>query len=180
MQNVYRTLLLFCFSLSLTSCFDLPEGFTGMGMKPVYISPDDFSVIYTTDPQETVDQGSFLVNGDFIYINERFKGIHVIDNSNSFDPQKVYFWNIPGNSEFSIDGDLLFADNSRHLITIDISDPSDIHYVSHVKDVYSGDNQNNNFPTDYIGIFECVDFKKGIVVDWEEEFLEDVNCEIAW
>ncbi len=173
-------LILIAFSIficvGLTSCFDLPEGESGLGMKPVYISPDDFSVIYTREPQPNVDQGSFVSDGDFFYINERFKGIHVYDNTDLNNPVKIHFWNIPGCSEFTLDGELLYADNSRHLLTIDISDKADIKYVSHVKDIYTGDQQNNNFPEDYRGIFECVDFENGIVVDWEEAMLENVDC----
>jgi hypothetical protein len=165
--------------INMTSCFDLPPGETGTGLAPIYISPDDFSFISSTEPREANDQGSFFFADDFYYINERFRGIHVFDNTVPSDPVKIYFWNIPGNTEFSVEGDLLYADNSRHLITIDISDKADIKYVSHVEDVYTGDNQNNNFPENYRGIFECVDFEKGIVVDWEQkEFFQDADCEI--
>lgn len=178
-MNRIVTLALSAFCVfALSSCFDLPPGYTGIGMKPVYISPDDFSFIRTEAPRENVDQGAFFTTDDFFYINERFKGIHVYDNTNPSAPEKVYFWNVPGNSEFTVDGNFLYADNSRHLLTIDISDKSDIKYISHIKDVYTGDNQNNNFPENFTGIFECVDFDKGIVVDWEQEFLEDVDCEI--
>ena len=101
------------------------------------------------------------------------------DNTDLSNPIKTYFWNIPGNTEFSIVGNELFADNSRHLIVLDISDKSDIQYVSHVEDVYTEDRQNENFPDNYFGWFECVDFEKGIVIDWEEAFLEDANCRIG-
>jgi len=178
---MYRLLLFFLsifVVVGLTSCFDLPEGFNGLGLKPVYASPDDFSTVVTLQPQENIDQGSFFTADGFFYINERFRGIHVYDNSNPNDPMKLYFWNIPGCSEFTIDGELLYADNSRHLLTIDISDKADIKYVSHVEDIYTGDQQNNNFPENYRGIFECVDFEKGIVIDWEQELLENVDCVI--
>lgn len=178
MNRILYILLFACSCFVFSSCFDLPEGHTGTGLKPVYISPEDFSLIFTDDPRESVDQGSFFADPEFFYINERFKGIHVFDNTNVNNPVKIHFWNIPGNSEFSIEGDLLFADNSRHLLTIDISNKADIKYVSHVRDIYTADNQNNNFPENYRGIFECVDFDKGIVVEWEEDFLENVDCRI--
>ena len=165
--------------LGLVSCFDLPEGFSGEGLRPIYLDEDDFSLISTQGPRESEDQGLVLEVDNFIYINERFKGIHVFDNTDLSNPIKTYFWNIPGNTEFSIVGNELFADNSRHLIVLDISDKSDIQYVSHVEDVYTEDRQNENFPDNYFGWFECVDFEKGIVIDWEEAFLEDANCRIG-
>ena len=133
-------------------------------------------MIFSGPAIPSIDQGSFVENNGFIYINERFKGIHVFDNSNLGNPIKVYFWHIPGNSEFTVDGNFLYADNSRHFITIDISDPANIKVLSHVKDLFSNGMENENYPKNYRGVFECVEFEKGIVVGWENQLLDSPKC----
>jgi len=160
------------------SCVPQEEKWTEQGLKPIYVSPDDFSLIFSESPKESVDQGSSFEIDGYIYINEVFKGIHVFDNSDPANVSKVFFWNIPGNSEFTVDGDFLYADNSRHLLTINISDPANIKVVSHLEDFYTPDMANNNFPPDYQGRFECVEFEKGIVVDWESDLLDSPRCYI--
>ena len=162
--------------ISVISCLPSEDSWTTVGLAPLYASPDDMSLIYAQEPIESVKQGLFIEKNGYIYINERFKGIHVIDNTNPASPEKVFFWNIPGNTEFTIDDDILYADNSRHLLVIDISDYSNIAVKSLVKDTYSINMDNVNFPDEYQGRFECVDWEKGIVVGWETKLLENPKC----
>lgn len=58
-----------------------------------------------------------------MYINERFEGIHVIDNRDPSSPQNVAFLDIPGNIDLAVNGDALYADSYVDLVTIDISNP---------------------------------------------------------
>ena len=160
------------------SCVPTEEKWTEDGMAPLYVSPTDFTQVYTEGPKESVDQGATIEDNGYIYINERFKGIHVFDNSDPANVERVYFWRIPGNTEFQIDENYLYADNSRHLLTIDISDPSAIEVLSHIKDVYTVDLGNNNYPPDYLGRFECVNFDEGIVDGWEWKTLNSPRCYI--
>ncbi len=148
-----------------------------MGMAPIYLAADDFSQIRSEPPREFGELGTIVNVGDYIFINELRKGIHVIDNSNPDDPKKVKFWNIPGNTLFTIDGNLLYADNSVNLLIIDIREPNNIKVVSYLSDVYIKDQPlSPRPPSIYKGYFECVDKHKGIHIDWEIKELINPRC----
>lgn len=177
MNNRHFILFITLFvSFLLSSCFPEEDNWQEMGLAPTYISPDDFSYIKSGPPILSEDQGSFLEVGDRIYINEKFRGIHVFDNTDPGNVKKIYFWTIPGNTEFTVEGNYLYADNSRHLITIDISDPENLKVLSHIADVYSVNLENDNYPKNYEGTFECADFERGIVNGWEMKLLNNPKC----
>ena len=113
-----------------------------------------------------------------MFINEVNRGIHVVDIEVPSNPVTVLFWNIPGNSTFTIEDNTLYADNSRHLIVIDISDFTNIKYVQHVADFYlENDPVIRRPPEDYNGPFECVNPREGILIDWVMEELTNPLCE---
>ena len=70
--------------------------------------------------------GKITVAGNYIYLSEPYKGIHVIDNSNPSSPKNVSFINIPGNEDMAITGNTLYADAYGDLVTFDISNPLDV------------------------------------------------------
>ena len=77
------------------------------------------------------------------------------------------FWQIPGNIDFTIAGDVLYADNTRDLYVIDIADIDSIQVLNHIENIYQTPSSEQYFPRDYFGAFECVDIAEGIVIDWE-------------
>jgi len=46
--------------------------------------------------------GKMTLDGNYIYLSEPYKGIHVIDNSDPSSPKNVSFINIPGNEDMAI------------------------------------------------------------------------------
>ena len=56
-----------------------------------------------------------------IFISEKSKGIHVIDNSDKNNPTIQGFIEIPGNSEIAIKDGFLYANSHGELVTIDIN-----------------------------------------------------------
>jgi hypothetical protein len=70
--------------------------------------------------------GKMTVDGNYIYLSEPYKGIHVIDNSDPSSPKNVSFINIPGNEDMAITGKTLYADAYGDLVTFDISNPLDV------------------------------------------------------
>jgi hypothetical protein len=70
--------------------------------------------------------GKITVAGNFIYLSEPLKGIHVIDNSDPSNPKNISFINIPGNEDMAISGKTMYADAYGDLVTFDISNPLDV------------------------------------------------------
>ena len=145
------------------------------GLKPIYrdINKED---IQSVDARMFGDLGKIVYVDPYIFINELYSGIHVVDNSDPTDPQQIVFWSIPGNTDFTIDGNWLYADNSRDLYTIDIIDIYNIKKVFTNSDLYFQIASSQMYPPDFNGSFECVDATKGTVVGWKAEELTDPKC----
>src|SRR5438046_2610762 len=60
-------------------------------------------------PRLLQNTGKMYVSGNYIFLNELKKGIHVIDNSNPAKPNNIAFINIPGNVDLAVKGNYLYA-----------------------------------------------------------------------
>jgi len=94
--------------------------------------------------------GKITVAGNYIYLSEPLKGIHVIDNSNPSSPKNVSFINIPGNEDMAISGKSLYADAYGDLVTFDISNPLDVVAKNFAANVFPDHSIYSNGPG-YIG-----------------------------
>ncbi len=77
--------------------------------------------VQAESPRSLRNPGKIYAIGQYLLINERNEGIHVIDNSNPAAPTPVVFWKIDGNVDMAIAGNYLYADQYVDLLTIDIS-----------------------------------------------------------
>lgn len=146
------------------------------GVRPVYLSYDDFSMIKSEPPRDFGELGKIVAVSDFLLINEVRKGIHLIDNRNPTAPQNIRFFSIPGNREFILIANILYADNGKHLILIDITDIEKIEVIDFIEDVYEPNTVTDWFPENYSGWFECANDQRGIVLRWEEARLMNPKC----
>lgn len=109
------------------------------------------------------DVGRLYLYGDYLFLNERNIGIHVIDNSNPFDPQKISFIAIPGNTEISIRSNNLYANSYVDLVTLSIGDIENIQETTRVRDIFPYD-AYQNVPSDIY--FDDIDETRGVVVGY--------------
>lgn len=100
--------------------------------------------------------GKLFVLGNYIFLNEIDKGIHVIDNTDPSAPVNKYFIAIPGNLDLAVKGNILYADLYRDLVTIDISNPAAIQ----VKKISEG-----VFPARTYSTWFVADPNR-VIVDW--------------
>ncbi len=107
-------------------------------------------------PVPVKNPGKMFVLGNYIYLNEIDKGVHVIDNSNPSAPVNKYFIAIPGNLDLAVTGNTLYADLYSDLVTLDISDPSSVKIKKITDDVFPFRRYGNGFVSD----------PKKIIVDW--------------
>lgn len=80
--------------------------------------------------------GEVCLFGDFIFINEKYKGIHIFNNSDPYNPVHEGFVHIPGCTDMAIKDNLLFSDNSIDLVILDISDMQDIKLLNRIECVF--------------------------------------------
>ena len=87
-------------------------------------------------PRDIQDPAKIYAYGNYLFISEKFQGIHVIDNQNPARPINQGFIRIPGSVDMAVKDATLFADNATDLIGIDISDPANVREISRVRDAF--------------------------------------------
>lgn len=91
---------------------------------------------------EIENPGKIYIGEDFILIGEEDKGVHVIDNSNPSNPINTNFINIPGNKEFFVEGDKLYAESIYDFVKIDISNLQNATLDARINDVIATPSYN--------------------------------------
>jgi hypothetical protein len=169
--NTAFWLLLVCF---LSSCHHDSESTapsTRRGFRPVYISYEEMRNVHTMAAQPMDNPGKIYIHGNYIFINEINKGIHIINNQDPASPQAISFISIPGNVDMAVKNNVLYADNSTDLISLDISNPDDVQLLNRIENTFP----YRQYPP-YSGYFECVDPSRGIVASWESAQLDNPKC----
>ena len=72
--------------------------------------------------REMIKTGKIYIKGDYIFINEKKEGIHVIDNSDPSNPRNISFIAIPGNLDIAVMGNILYGDSYTDLVAVDITE----------------------------------------------------------
>jgi hypothetical protein len=159
-KNIVTLLLLF---VVFNSCLDkYSEVFTAN--SPVYLSYDDLRAsVKMSAARNLVNPGKIYFKDGYIFINEELKGIHIINNLNPANPQKIGFIEIPGNVDIAIKNNILYADSYIDLVAIDISNINAPTEVSRVEDIFP----YTTPPYDENYRVANVDQDKGVVIDWE-------------
>lgn len=83
-------------------------------------------------PKALKAPGKIYIKDDMLLINEVGKGIHVVNNQNPQEPEKLAFIKIPGNIDVAVKGDLIYADNYMDLVVLN----SKTGEIKRVKDVF--------------------------------------------
>ncbi|WP_127138248.1 LVIVD repeat-containing protein [Flagellimonas oceanensis] len=135
-----KTILFLCINfLLITSCStDDSNGPSEeyLVARPLTMSRAEFSnSVDIIAPRPMDESGKVYTYGDYIFINDKYQGVHVIDNSNPSQPVKVAFIQIPGNVDISVKNDYLFADSLMDLVVLDISDLDNITIVNRLENV---------------------------------------------
>ena len=178
MSRVYILFSILAF-LIFSSCredrFEEPDFFIE-GMQPVYALNDDWQIIQSEAPREIENLGKIYLKDQFVFLVDLTKGVHVIDNTDPSNPIALYFFSIPGCTDISIKNNILYANNYRDLVAINISDFNDLKITERISDFY----QQGAFlyPPNYSGYFECVDESQGAVLGWELNELINPKCNI--
>jgi hypothetical protein len=91
--------------------------------RPVLMSRTQFESAVSGQPARALHEpGKIFVDDRYLYINELYEGIHVYDNADPARPVALQFLRIPGNVDLAVRGTLLYADSGPDLVTLDISD----------------------------------------------------------
>ncbi|MFI5185865.1 MAG: LVIVD repeat-containing protein [Chitinophagales bacterium] len=127
MKKILIAAVCFSFLFPLQSCLKDKITLTYQLRTPIYQVLTKFrESIKSQDAAAIAVTGKMTVYGNYIFISEPYKGIHVIDNSNPSEPKNISFINVPGNEDIAIADNTLYADAYGDLVTFDISNPMNV------------------------------------------------------
>jgi len=166
MKTSVKTLLtLMVLASALYGCMDKTvERITYEANVPVYMGFNEFRSSFSmSEAIEISTPGKIYFKDDYLFVNEVGKGIHVIDNSDPANPHKVGIYEIMGNVDMAVRGNILFADSYIDLVAIDITDIDNPVEISRIENIFpevvpEGDKW---YP------YAMVNKSKGVIVDWE-------------
>ena len=134
--------------------------------KPVYKTTAEVRAnIRSNSPRDIEQPGKLYIRGNYIFLNDIDKGIHVIDNSNPSNPSRVAFIDIPGNMDLAVKGNILYADLYTDLVAIDITNPLNVSLVKVVEGVFPRRYYASSFVQDSTKVIAAWEKRDTVVVE---------------
>ena len=176
-----RSIIILALTLVFTvSCENNDEYEIVNVASPEYMSLTAFrNSVEIKSPVPVVESGKIYVYNEMVFVNDNDRGVHVIDNSNPKNPEKIAFIKVKANKDMEVKGSYLYVDSLMDLIVFDISDINNIKQVARLKDVFPG-----YIPMPFIenlvyNYGETVPSNDDIIVKWtikeERRRVEDID-----
>ena len=158
-------LALIVVSLTVTACpyVDEYEYVNEETYTPIYMSREnlELSVNYKEGERQMEQTGKIYFRSPYIFINERYKGVHVVNNSDPFNPVREGFIVAPGCIDMAVKGNILYLDNAVDLVSFDLDAKKE---VSRNRNVFP-----EPLPPDDIFRYYNQSRPKGyIIIGWEK------------
>ena len=154
-------LLLVMMSLTATA-FRSDRG-VGETCTPVFMSREtlDNSVTYISGARDMIQTGKIYYRAPYIYVNERYKGVHVINNSDPFRPVNEGFILAPGCIDMAVKENILYLDNAVDLVSFDLDSKQ---VTKRIRNIF-----HEPLPPDDFRYYPQNNRPKGyIVVEWKK------------
>lgn len=79
---------------------------------------------YTLDPEKITEPGKIWLKDQLLFINDRWRGVHIFSISNLTQPQRLAAIPISDNVDIAVYSNALYADSYGSLVVYDVSDPT--------------------------------------------------------
>ncbi|SDM20448.1 hypothetical protein SAMN05421823_11198 [Catalinimonas alkaloidigena] len=146
-----------------------PDGSFETNYKPVYLRRSQLeSSIRLEEPRDLKNLAKIYYKEGFLFITEQYEGVHLIDNRNPAQPQKLAFLRVYGSVDLAMKGHTLYVDNAVDLVAIDLSEVEQPRIVSRVRHAFPGllPPDGGTIPDRYK--LDSEDDER-IIVDWIED-----------
>lgn len=88
-------------------------------------------------PREILNPGKIYLKDNFIFINEKYAGVHVIDNTDPVNPGNVAFIHIDGCIDMAVRDYVLYADNAVDMVALALNAQlTGIQVTARIKNVF--------------------------------------------
>lgn len=130
-------LFLFTSLLVLNSCDDNTDVEYYDVATPILMTADEMrSSVKISPPKDIIESGKIYAYNDLVFVNDKNKGVHIIDNADPRNPYKKAYIEIPGNVDISVKDDYLYANSFVDLLVFDISNLNEIKEISRLIEVF--------------------------------------------
>lgn len=174
-KTISKVLLLTILSGFLLACKDkCVQTSTYMSVQSTQIDIANIrNSIKSATARDLEKPGKIYIKGNFLFINELKKGIHIIDNTNAKAPLNIAFIEILGNVDMAVQDNILYADSYTDMVAIDINDPRNIKELGRVSDVFKSGT------IDGITWYYNVDLKKIVDGEWKKTTVsQEISCDL--
>ena len=167
MKRLAKILLVGLLLPLLNSCYSswTPEPMPVSDYQPIFMTRAQLEASVTKlEPRQISDPGKLYSYGHYILINEKYKGVHIIDNQNPEDPQNIAFIQVPGNIDFAMKSNVMYVDNAVDMVAINLADLNNPVVTSRIPDAFPAPTPPDGLWAEYdrTGLPE-----DAIIVGWE-------------
>lgn len=121
-KQLGKLLLLFLAPL-LSACFGDVDPVSESAYSPILMSRLQLEAsVKAVEPRTISNPGKIYNYGDYILINEQYKGVHIINNQNPEAPVNIAFIQVPGCIDMAVKDQVLYVDNAVDLVAIKLND----------------------------------------------------------
>ncbi len=100
--------------------------------------------------------------GNIIFISEKYKGVHIIDNADPKNPVNKGFIQVPGCIDIAFKKNILYVSSSTDLVALDLTDYKNPAEISRQREVFPQLQSPDGF---YIGEYP----ENAIVIEWNQK-----------
>jgi hypothetical protein len=175
-------LLFFWFVLIQANCINNGEkDFDRMDtLIPIYQDASIIDIVTVGSTQRLVNTSKIYYKDSTIYIIEKEKGIHVVNNKNPSRPVPFRFISIQGCTDISIKNNIMYANSYGDIVLIDIENPSIPIYKKRMKAIFEVVTKDGKPAIGFrrgILKYQCIDSTSNkIVVGWKTGPLDNSKC----
>jgi hypothetical protein len=96
------------------------------------------SVSYSETPRDLKNPGKIYYKHPYLFINEKYKGVHIIDNTNPLTPVNKGFITAPGCLDMAVKDDIIYLDNAVDMVSFDLHgmNPSGMKVTKRIPDIF--------------------------------------------
>lgn len=176
MRSLFLALVgIFIFSSCVDDFDDTAEPWrpgSGNVYIPVYGDPETAHEITVEDAKPIENPAKIFTYNQYLIVNIRNEGFHVIDNTNPAIPRQLYFISVPGSQDVAIKDGYIYTDNYSDIVAFTIDENQNLEILKRLEGIMG----SQDYPPFRGVYFECVDPEKGIVIDWVVGEVENPNC----
>ena len=154
-----KVLLLILLAIFMQSCWptsgndDEPAAMESR-YQPISLQRESFEKTINVEPSKPiVNAGKIYIKDDFIYINEKDTGFHVLDNSDPTNPKPLAFIEVPLATDLAIRNNTIYVHHSVDLVAFSYS-ADELEIFHRERDVFPRPFSPDGFPADYFGVPE--------------------------